>query len=378
MFMYSDPIIEDEAWDNFQSGLNNENSKIVYTRNLNEFMRFSELHYYDEFVQMPIKEIQEMLKKWIKSHKKAELKGNTISAKLNAVELMLDMNEVVWARKMIRKMIPGINHEKGGKRPITTDEIQGLLKTTNDFRTIAVIHFIASTGIRPAALTDPPLQFKHIELLKDGICAVKIYDESAEWYWTFLTPEAGKSLDVYIKTRKLNGEHIDQESYLFATKQNARTRKNGYLSEQSIYRFLIHLYKKAGINRIKKGNRFDLAVTYGFRKRFNGILKMDNNINSNIAEKLMAHKRGLDGTYLQPTREECHREFVKAIPQLTVDPSERLKIENEKKQERIDQLEAKTREVIEKTKINGELEERISRMEEMMMGDNFTKIKQGL
>jgi len=37
----------------------------------------------------------------------------------------------------------------------------------------------------------------------------------------------------------------------------------------------------------------------------------------------MAHKRGLDGTYLQPTKEECFVEFQKAIPQLTIDDSER-------------------------------------------------------
>ncbi len=338
-------------------------------------MRFFDLHSYDELIQTPVKDIQEMLKKWIKSHKDLKLKGNTINAKLNAVELMLDMNEIVWARKKIRKMVPNPNHEKGGKRPITTDEIQLLLRATNDFRMTAIIHFLASTGIRPAALTDPPLQFKHIKLLHDGVYAIKIYDESSEGYWGFLTSEASNAFDAYIRTRKLNGEHIDQESYLFTTKQNARTRKNDYLSQDSVYRFLIFLYKKSGVIREKKGNRFDLAVTYGFRKRFNGILKMENSVNSNIAEKLMAHKRGLDGTYLQPTREECFREFVKAIPQLTIDPTERLKLENEKKQEKIDQLESKTQEIIEKTKDNLELKKRVEKMEEMIMRINFPETK---
>ena len=66
--MYKDPIVEDEAWENFESGLNNEKSKIVYTRNLNEFMRFIDLRSYDELIQTPVKDIQEMLKKWIKSN----------------------------------------------------------------------------------------------------------------------------------------------------------------------------------------------------------------------------------------------------------------------------------------------------------------------
>jgi len=102
------------------------------------------------------------------------------------------------------------------------------------------------------------------------------------------------------------------------------------LSQDSVSRALSKLYKKAGIIREKRGNRFDLAVTYGFRKRFNTILKLNNEVNSNIAEKLMAHKSGLDGTYLQPTREECFTEFLKAIPFLTISDDERMRLENEK------------------------------------------------
>ncbi|MDH3501313.1 MAG: hypothetical protein OEL69_02245 [Nitrosopumilus sp.] len=369
--MYREPLVEDEAWSNFESGLNNEKSKNVYTRNINEFMRYFDLHSYDELINTPVKDIQEMLKTWIKSHKDAGLKGNTINVKLSAVELLLDMNEIVWARKKIRKMVPRSDHEKGGKRPITTDEIQMLLKATNDFRMIAIIHFLASTGGRPAVLTDPPLKFKHLYKMSDDVYAVKIYDESAEGYWAFLTNEASNALDAYIRTRKLNGEHIDEESYLFATKQNARTRKNGFLSQQSVYKTLNTLYKKSGIIREKNGNRFDLAITYGFRKRFNGVLKMENSVNSNIAEKLMAHKRGLDGVYLQPTREECFKEFVKATPQLTVNPTERQKAELEEKQKKIDQLEAATQENSNlKNKLDSQ-EDRIGKLEKMLFESNF-------
>ena len=41
--------------------------------------------------------------------------------------------------------------------------------------------------------------------------------------------------------------------------------------------------------------------------------------------------------------ERCFKEFVKAIPQLTIDSTERLKLENKKKQEKIDQLESRIR-----------------------------------
>jgi len=325
-----DPISKDEAWDNFVSAINNEKTLENYVRSLNEFMAFHNLRSYDEFIKVSVPQIQDFLKEWINHLKSKNLRGNTISTKLNPIELMLEMNEIVWAKRKIKRMIPKSIHEKGGKRPITTEEIQLLLKATHDFRMIAIIHFLASTGTRPAVLTDPPLQFKHLEKLSDDCYTVKIYDESSEGYWSFLTPEASRSFDAYIRTRKLNGEHLDESSYLFATKQNARTRKNDYLSQDSVSRALSKLYKKAGIIREKRGNRFDLAVTYGFRKRFNTILKLNNDVNSNIAEKLMAHKRGLDGVYLQPTREECFTEFLKAIPFLTISDDERMRLENEK------------------------------------------------
>jgi integrase/recombinase XerD len=69
-------------------------------------------------------------------------------------------------------------------------------------------------------------------------------------------------------------------------------------------------------------------------------LKLNNDVNSNIAEKLMAHKRGLDGTYLQPTREQCFAEFVKAIPDLTIDQTERQKAIIKIKNKQIDELQS--------------------------------------
>ena len=64
-------------------------------------------------------------------------------------------------------------------------------------------------------------------------------------------------------------------------------------------------------------------IDHGFRKRFNTILKINNDVNTNIAEKLMQHKKGLDGSYLTPTRQQCFAEFVKAIYELTIDAQQR-------------------------------------------------------
>jgi len=119
----------------------------------------------------------------------------------------------------------------------------------------------------------------------------------------------------------------------------------------------------SGIKRTKVNkHRYDKAIVYMFRKRFNGKLKMNNAVNSNIAEKLMAHKKGLDGVYLEPTRDECFAEFKKAISDLTIDPTERQKIELKRKQERITDLEEKE-EVIEDQK--KQLDEGLDKVSQM-------------
>jgi len=110
--------------------------------------------------------------------------------------------------------------------------------------------------------------------------------------------------------------------------------------------------KGSKIPREKVGKNYDKAITYMFRKRFNGILKMDNNVNSNIAEKLMAHKRGLDGTYLQPTMEECYVEFFKAISKLTIDPHQRHELETVIQEKKIEELRSEKQRHVEEMRSN--------------------------
>jgi len=142
-------------------------------------------------------------------------------------------------------------------------------------------------------------------------------------------------LSRYINDRKISGEEVTDESPIFVADGSRWNSKYGYLTDDNLQMIVSKIIKGAKIRRVKQGNTYNKSVTYMFRKRFNTILKINNDVNSNIAEKLMAHKKGLDGTYLQPTQEECFNEFVKAIPELTIDDSERKQAELDKlKQEK--------------------------------------------
>jgi len=72
------------------------------------------------------------------------------------------------------------------------------------------------------------------------------------------------------------------------------------------------------MTRCMRDGRYDVQADHGFRKRFNTILKMDNGVNYNMAEKLMGHRNGLDGVYFTPTLEELFTEFAKVMCKIEV------------------------------------------------------------
>ena len=313
----------------FEKSIKTKVTLIHYDDWLHTFFKYSGYQDLDKITELPTPKLQDLLKNWVMALGE-RVKPNTVKAYLSAVEHFLDMNEVVFHKKVVRSLIKSDDSVLAGDVPFNSEEIARMLASTTKLRSKALIHLLASTGIRPAAIEDPVLRKEDIHDMPNSCKAIRVYDESPKFaYWVFLTPEASKALEDYFRSRELNGEKLDETSPVFKN-ENGRNKKNDHLSKGSLYQLLNNVMETAQIERVKTGKRFDKAITYGFRKRFNTILKLNNDVNSNIAEKLMAHTNGLDGVYLKPTKEECFAEFVKAIPELTIDPSQRLKAEKDK------------------------------------------------
>ena len=310
-----------KAYHKFTQSIKTSSTMKAYKQALDKFMILSKLKSYDNAIKLKTDNVQDLLESYVISLKNRSYQ--TVNQYMSGVELFFDMNKVLYYKRILRKLLPGNDKEPGGKLPYTTEEIERMLSVTTKLRTKALIHYFASTGSRPAGIEDPVLRLKHVEDMPFGCKSVYIYDGSKQGYYAFLTPEASKALDNYLRKRKLNGEILTKKSPVFINIANYQSSKQEHFTKESARQMTNDLIIKSGIERTKTGKRYDKAVIYGFRKRFNTILKLNNDVNSNIAEKLMAHKRGLDGTYLQPTKEECFVEFQKAIPQLTIDDSER-------------------------------------------------------
>jgi len=325
------------CWDLFVSAIKTEATRKGYTQTMRKFKDFCKVDDYCDFTTMDPKILKNNLVGFVSKFKINNLTYSSGNNYLSAVELFLDMNEIPYPKKVIRKLLPSNDVKPGGERPYTTEEVSRMLDYSSKLRTKALIHFFASIGPRPNAMHDPSLCLRHVLEMQDNCKAVLIYEGSKEEYWGFLTPEASKVFDDYKRSRRLNGETLTEDSPMFEAKGKP-------MNDRIARQLMENVIKKAGIERKKKGRRYDKALFYGFRKRFNTILKINDSVNYNIAEKLMAHKRGLDGVYLKPTREECFQEFRKAIPELTISPIERQRIELELKDKKIGELEiAQTR-----------------------------------
>lgn len=327
----------------FKQSIRQTTTLRAYNHALDRFMILSNLKSYDGAIKIKPHKIQDLLENYIISLKNHRFQ--TANQRLAGVELFFDMNMVLYHKKILRKLLPNNDKISGGRLPYTTEEIQRMLSVTTKLRSKAIIHYFASTGCRPASIEDPILCLKHIEEMPHNCKSVLIYDGSKQGYYAFLTPEASKALDNYLNQRKRNGEILNDELPVFANVASFPTTKKNNLSQNSARQIIRDTLNKAGIDRTKTGERFDKAEIYGFRKRFNTTLKLDNDINSNIAEKLMAHTRGLDGTYMQPTKLECFAEFVKAIPQLTIDQSEKHKAKIESLEVEKTELEKKNQDI---------------------------------
>ena len=347
---------ESQALRRFRNGIEDEKTYLDYKKNLDKFCTHISMNY-DQIIKLEIDTLQNHLEDWVMSLSERGLKGVTTKKMLAGVMKFLDMNRRLYHKKALMGLVRENRNKSddiSGNVPYTGVDIKRMLEGTKKLRTKAIIHFFNSTGARPQSFTDPVLRMKHLFIQYDengkdtGCYAVRIYDNSPEGfsenskhgYWAFLTPEARKAIDAYFKSRKLNGEVLDKESPILATySEPGKGRvKNRHLEIHGIYDALELAIKSAGVERKKIDDRFDKAIVYGFRKRFNTILKLGDSINPNIAEKLMHHKKGLDGRYLTPNRDECFTEFKKAIIDLTIDDSERLKLQNNVKDETIKKM----------------------------------------
>ena len=290
----------------FEESIKSKYTKMNYTSHLNQFKEFTGVSCEDQWLIIPQKDLQIMLENYI-MHLRHTASPNSIPSKFRGIKHFFIMNRIELNWNVIHKMFPQ-KQKPSNLRAYTTNEIMAILSHTASFRDKALIHFLASTGAR-IGVFDHTLSIKHMRNMPRGCMAVLLYAGNVEEYWAFLTPQATKALNAYHSLRKRNGEIFELDTPVFATSKFTPKQLGWSGARSVVYRTI----RRSGLTRHKQNGRYDVQADHGFRKRFNTILKLDNSVNHNVAEKLMGHKNGLDGVYLTPTVNELFAEFRKAI-----------------------------------------------------------------
>lgn len=177
----------------------------------------------------------------------------------------------------------------------------------------------------------------------------------------------------------MDGEDIVPQSPVFRASYRIGIQKVRPLSQVAATAIIVRSIRKAGLYRNKTGNRYEVQADHGFRKRFGTILKLRNDISYSVSERFLGHKQNTDPSYFRGTRDDMFREFQKVIIDLTIDDTERLRIQSKLKDEKINSLESeKDKKISELEQITKELSARLQKQESMTaeMNKISFKIKQ--
>jgi len=229
---------------------------------------------------------------------------------VNAVLAYYKINDVILNTTKINKFMPNVTRVRKD-RAYTHEEISKLLEISDE-RMKAVILLMASSGLRIGAIQS--IRLRNLEDMK-----LTIYEKDREEHFSFITPECKKAIDTYLDMRLRYNEKLHDESYLvreqFDVKNPGKPRP---IKTATIQRRLIDMSMRLGM----RNNQ--VPVAHGFRKFFTTQL-INSKVNSEIREMLLGHKIGLASAYYRPTEQDMYSEYEKAIDNLTIDPTQRLR-----------------------------------------------------
>ncbi|MDE1763673.1 MAG: site-specific integrase [Thaumarchaeota archaeon] len=180
--------------------------------------------------------------------------------------------------------------------------------------------------------------------------ALLIYRGDQEIYWTFITPEACQTLEIYREKWKsdIGNYPKPDDPLLKAVKYPVVHRLNALGVRKRVEKIV----KQIGLRPPLQGKkRHEVPLDHGFRKYFNTMLRRAK-VNFLDKEDMMGHQVGLERHYERYQEEDFERfpEYQKTILFLTISDEERLRLETQQKQQEIDELEKKSPKVEELVK----------------------------
>ncbi len=343
------PYVSSRAYSNFLDGIHTAVTNEDYSGALQTFITWSNISDPDKLLDGDIGEMEDRIMAFIKAQQEKGLAHATVRQRLAALRHFYDMNRITLNWKLSIKKGLGRGTPPKRDRAYKHAEIAAMIEGAK-FRDTALILTACSTGIREGAISS--LNFSHIRELDTTYGKVYrfiVCEHSSEEYITFCTPEATKAIDTYREYRQRYGEKITPESPLFRNDFNKRliasvtTVKR--LTDLGIRDIVYGLAVSAGIrNPIRVSDkravekigviRHEAKIFHRFKK-FATTNMIRGKVESTYREFMLSHIRGrqemkvgeLEMIYDRPEDSDLLKEYVKAIPFLTISNEERSRLE---------------------------------------------------
>jgi len=333
-------VLQGRAYVNFINSLKSEQTKYKYRQALLKFLSYTKLSL-EEMLDLPIADTENIVIDYLLGLKKKDLSLGFIGLNFSALKHFYFMNDVRINKEKIGKFL-GEPKKKNVDRGYTPEEIKSLMDIA-DLRFKVVISVLASTGIRIGALSS--LKLSHLKK-KGDVYKFTIYENTADEYITFCTPECTNYIDSYLDYRTRSGERLKKDSFLireqFDINDFEQVRKEGRsITKDSMSNILHSLAIKAGLRKVNHNytyrERKPVPLAHGFRK-FWMHQAVNSKLNPEIREMLLGRRIGIASAYFKPTEDEMLDEYMKAVDNLTINPENRLKRKVTVLQERNDRL----------------------------------------
>jgi len=344
----------ENVYANFLDYMKSSETKRMYVRNLRKFLNLIPNKIFEDYLgespksreiedlsnsfaslaKKDIKATKQIIKSYIKESKKEveakKFNPSIVKSRIKPIKALLAANEIDISWTMINKMFP--REVRSEDRTYTKEEIQDMLEQCTNLIDKLIILMFSSGGFRLESWDY--FCWKDVVFFSDGDngykgAALRVYRGDPEEYWTFITPEACKILQLYKeewKSRFL--QYPSDDDPLIAS---ARFDFPHRLHQKGVRARVDKIVTKIGLrDQHKKGQRrYEVQLDHGFRKYFNTMLRRAK-VNYLDKEDMMGHKVGLEKHYERYQEDDFERfpEYEKAIPFLTISKEEILKAEN--------------------------------------------------
>jgi integrase len=300
--------------------LGSERTVENYVKGIRKFVNFLGLSDPEEAMQklqareiMPTAKVDEFVDYALKSYAHSTVRGFLFGVKKwsELSSLNIEWNKIEF---------PTSTETSETDRAPTKEELKIALNNANNIRDRTAILLLTSSGLRVGTLLS--LRVGDVDFGYPDVASIKVErrrgrkfisrrrGSQGSVFFTFMTPEAKKSLQEYLAQRKNEGENITAESPLITD----ISYHGKFISIENFEKVWARLLKRAGMNA--KGNKWYILHLHSLRKYFRSHCI---GIDASYREHWMGHKSGyLDESYFRAEEQEHLAQYRLAVPHLSI------------------------------------------------------------